>query len=188
MVAECPDMLKVEDQMIKDEVIVGKDVINFAELAIIGGIIKMKKIRQPSSIPATTAEETIPDIFNIDVINTEPVVDLTHIKDPIIRQKVEELIESYVPVQPKKSCIQIKLTLIDEIPVHCRPRRLSPSDKEVVNKQIEERLREGVMQPSNSDYTSPVVVVKKDGSNRLCIDYRNLNQKIIKDHYPMPLI
>lgn len=45
------------------------------------------------------------------------------------------------------------------------------------------------MQPSVSEYASPVVVVKKkDGSNRLCVDFRLLNKKISKDRYPLPLI
>lgn len=45
------------------------------------------------------------------------------------------------------------------------------------------------MQSSISDYASPVVVVKKkDGTNRLCVDYQSLNKKIIKDRYPLLLI
>ena len=45
------------------------------------------------------------------------------------------------------------------------------------------------MQPSLSDYASPVVLTgKKDGSTRLCIDYRQLNKKIVRDRYPLPLI
>lgn len=45
------------------------------------------------------------------------------------------------------------------------------------------------MQPSLSDYASPVVLTaKKDGSTRLCIDYKQLNKKIVCDRYPPPLI
>ena len=46
-----------------------------------------------------------------------------------------------------------------------------------------------MIQPSVSDYASPVVLVKKkDRSSKLCVDYRALNKKIIKDRYPLPLI
>lgn len=55
--------------------------------------------------------------------------------------------------------------------------------------QIEEWIRNGIAKPSVSDYASPIVLVrKKDGSNRICMDYRLLNKKIIKDRYPLPLI
>ena len=58
-----------------------------------------------------------------------------------------------------------------------------------MNEQIKEWLQEGIVRPSNLDDINPVVIVKKkDGTSRLCVDYRNLNKKIIKDHYPIPLI
>lgn len=57
-----------------------------------------------------------------------------------------------------------------------------------VDEQIKEWLAEGIILPSCSDYVSPVVLVKKkDDSLKLCIDYRELNKKIIKDRYPLPL-
>jgi len=50
-------------------------------------------------------------------------------------------------------------------------------------------MREGIVQPSLSEYASPVILAKKkDGSIRLCVDYRQLNGKVIKDRYPLPLV
>jgi len=61
--------------------------------------------------------------------------------------------------------------------------------KAVVESQVEEWIKEGIIRPSCSDYASPIVIVpKKDGSFRVCVDYRRLNNKIIKDCYPLPLI
>lgn len=58
-----------------------------------------------------------------------------------------------------------------------------------MNAQINEWLSDGIIQPSLSDYASPIVLTKKnDGSSRLCVDFRQLNKKIIKDRYPLPLI
>lgn len=50
-------------------------------------------------------------------------------------------------------------------------------------------MRDGIVQPSLSEYASPVVLVKtKDDSVRLCVDYRLLNRKIGNDRYPLPII
>lgn len=50
-------------------------------------------------------------------------------------------------------------------------------------------MKDGIVKPSRSAYSSAVVIVKKkDGSSRICIDYRQLNKKIVRDQFPMPLI
>ena len=52
-----------------------------------------------------------------------------------------------------------------------------------------ERLEEGIVRPSESEYASLIVLAKrKNGSTRLCVDYRLLNKKIVRDRYPLPLI
>jgi len=83
----------------------------------------------------------------------------------------------------------MSIVLKDEEPVYQRARRLAPIEREKVNEHISEWIRDGIAQPSLSDYASPVVLVeKKDGSTRLCVDYRQLNKKIVRDRYPLPLI
>jgi hypothetical protein len=58
-----------------------------------------------------------------------------------------------------------------------------------LKKQIEELLSKGFIRPSSSPWEAPTLFVdKKDGSRRLCIDYRSLNEVTIKNKYPLPRI
>ena len=74
-------------------------------------------------------------------------------------------------------------------PVFIRPYRHNPAQKDEIEKQVKEMLLFGVIQPSTSAYSSPALLVKKkDGTWRLCIDYRQLNAVTLKRKFPMPVI
>lgn len=77
----------------------------------------------------------------------------------------------------------------DSRPIKLPPRRLSPAQKEVVEAEVEKMLENDIIEPSTSPWAAPVVLVKKkDGTVRFCIDYRRLNTVTRKDAYPLPLI
>lgn len=74
-------------------------------------------------------------------------------------------------------------------PLNHPPYRAGPKEREVIEKQINDMLDNEVIQPSTSPWSSPVVLVnKKDGSIRFCVDYRKLNNITKKDVYPLPRI
>jgi hypothetical protein len=67
--------------------------------------------------------------------------------------------------------------------------RLSPVEFEELRKHIATLLEQGFIEPSNSPWGAPILfVAKKDGSLRLCVDYRALNKVTQKDRYPLPRI
>ena len=74
-------------------------------------------------------------------------------------------------------------------PISKPPYRMAPLELEELKKQIQELLDKGFIRPSVSPWGALVLLVKKkDGTLRLCIDYRQLNQVTIKNKYPLPRI
>lgn len=85
--------------------------------------------------------------------------------------------------------ISHEIPLLDNVPVRQRYRRLPPSEYDVVKSHIQQLLEAQIIRESCSPYASPIVLVKKkDGSPRLCVDYRQLNSKTRKDAFPLPRI
>ena len=77
----------------------------------------------------------------------------------------------------------------DNPPIKQSCRRAPPSKREHVRQLIQDMLKKDVIQPSSSPWASPVVIVqKKDGSYRFCVDYRKINTITRKDAYPLPRI
>ena len=74
-------------------------------------------------------------------------------------------------------------------PVAKAPYRLAPTEMKELMSQLQELLDKGFIQPRSSPWGAPVLFVKKkDGSMRMCIDYRELNKRTVKNKYPLPRI
>ena len=89
----------------------------------------------------------------------------------------------------RKSIIKHKIDIGDANPIKQAPYRVSQSQKAEIDQHISNMLEQDVIQVSTSPWSSPVVLVKKkDGTTRFCIDYRKLNAVTRKDSYPLPRI
>ncbi|GJV78942.1 putative reverse transcriptase domain-containing protein [Tanacetum coccineum] len=86
--------------------------------------------------------------------------------------------------------IEFRIDLIPGAsPVVRSPYRLAPSEMLELSNQLKELQEKGFIRPSHSPWGAPVLFVKKkDGSMRMCIDYRELNKLTIKNRYPLPRI
>ena len=82
-----------------------------------------------------------------------------------------------------------RILLSDSEPVAQRPYRQSSPDADETARQVTELLAKGLIRESVSPYAAPITLAdKKDGTKRLCIDYRRLNKKTVADKTPLPLI
>ncbi|CAH2084649.1 unnamed protein product [Euphydryas editha] len=84
----------------------------------------------------------------------------------------------------------MKIRLVDpHKTINRRPYRLSPDERQVVRNKIDELLRANIIRRSSSPFASPILLVKKkDGTDRMCVDYRELNDNTVPDRFPLPLI
>ena len=74
-------------------------------------------------------------------------------------------------------------------PIRSRPYSVAPTEQAFIKDEIQRMLDNGLIRPSNSPWTSPVVLVKKKNGNvRFCVDYRRVNAVTKKDAYPLPRI
>ncbi|CAF4883162.1 unnamed protein product [Pieris macdunnoughi] len=81
------------------------------------------------------------------------------------------------------------IRLNSDAPIYYRPYRLSFNEKLKVREIIADLLSKGIIRESESAYASPILLIKKkDGTDRMCVDFRALNRITIKDRYPLPLI
>ncbi|KAI3685705.1 hypothetical protein L6452_34962 [Arctium lappa] len=86
--------------------------------------------------------------------------------------------------------VEFRIDLIPgAAPIARAPYRLAPSEMQEMMDQLQELLEKGFIRPSSSPWGAPVLFVKKkDGTMRMCIDYRELNKATVKNKYPLPRI
>lgn len=84
-----------------------------------------------------------------------------------------------------------KLRINDDSPVYIKNYRLPHSQKDEIDRQVNKLLENNLIEPSQSNFNSPIILVPKKGQKdkwRLCIDYRQVNKKLIVDKFPLPRI
>ena len=87
----------------------------------------------------------------------------------------------------KTTLVEHDIKLTDDIPVRQRPYPAPHALRDKIKAEVDSMIKMGVIEPSDSPYASPLVIVKKpDGSDRYCIDFRKLNAQTVFDAEPIP--
>ncbi|GJU17817.1 putative reverse transcriptase domain-containing protein [Tanacetum coccineum] len=108
---------------------------------------------------------------------------------PVVQEFPKEFPEDLPGIPPTRQ-VEFQIDLVPgATPVARAPYRLAPSEMKELAEQLQELTDKGFIRPSYSPWGAPVLFVKKkDGSFRMCIDYRELNKLTVKNRYPLPRI
>ncbi|GJY62394.1 putative reverse transcriptase domain-containing protein [Tanacetum coccineum] len=112
------------------------------------------------------------------------------LQDVPIVKNFPEVFPEDLPGLPPTRQVEFHIDLVPgAAPVARAPYRLAPSEMKELADQLQELSDKGFIRPSSSPWGAPVLFVKKkDGSLRMCIDYRELNKLTVKNRYPLPRI
>ncbi|KAI3792884.1 hypothetical protein L2E82_06775 [Cichorium intybus] len=122
-------------------------------------------------------------------VMTEDKVKQTY-KDIEVVKEFPEVFPDELPGLPPERQVEFRIDLVPGAsPIARAPYRLAPTEMRELMSQLQELLDKGFIRPSCYPWGAPVLFVKKkDGSMRMCIDYRELNKITIKNRYPLPRI
>jgi hypothetical protein len=110
--------------------------------------------------------------------------------EPLVRllKEFEDVFAAPIELPPKRDCDHVIPLVPGAKLIYIRPYRYPPALKDEIDKQVAEMLAKGLIQPSVSAFSSPILLVsKKDGSWRFCVDYRYLNAPTLKSKFPIPV-
>ena len=158
-------------------------------------VCKMLRKREALELYAVLFHPVPPDQPPGSVATSKPEVMPLGGDHPRVKALLDEFKSSVFsepkPGVPRKRGVEHSIKLLPgAVPPPARPlRHQSAKDAEVMQAYVEEGLRSGILQPSTSPYGSMALIVKKkDGTPRVVIDYRALNEVTVKNKYPLPLM
>nr|GEX38940.1 putative reverse transcriptase domain-containing protein [Tanacetum cinerariifolium] len=148
----------------------------------------VSRLKVISCIKARKYIERGSQLFIAQVTEKEPAK--KQLQDVPVTCNFHEVFLDDLPGLPPPRQVEFKIELIPSTaPVACAPYRLAPSEPKELSDQLKELSENGFIRPSSSPWGAPVLFVKKkDGSFRMCIDYRELNKLPVKNRYPLSRI
>ena len=150
--------------------------------------VNMSTIRKIDSEEITTNESSV-DFVTLALETVEPTMPLE------AKVGLQVLLENYADIFSKSeydlgcaTAVKHRIDTGNERPIRQPLRRQPTHLTRVIDEQLKLMQEQNIITPCQSEWSSNIVLVKKDGSTRFCVDYRQLNDKTVKDCYPLPRI
>ena len=159
--------------------------------------VKLQGVQaQRQVLPALSADQLVKCWKGNDIWAMVMLQQVPETNDTGPPKEIQDLLSEYADVfatpqeLPPRRVYDHTIPLIpNAVPVNSRPYRYSPHHKDEIERQVKEMLKAGLVVPSTSPFASHVLLIqKKDGRWRFCVDYRRLNELTIKNRFPMPLM
>ncbi|XP_037930998.1 uncharacterized protein LOC119665821 [Teleopsis dalmanni] len=175
----------VDDKMLTTDILLGHDVVSDDVVV---------QIQRDTFTLEKTPRHLIVRLTTRDPISTNEIN--CGSDNDAIRRELCNLINSNRDVFAtslseigKTGLTKMKITLTTDQPIVQKPYRVPAPKRSVVATMVNDLLENGIIQKSESTYASPIVLVKKkNGEDRLCVDYRGTNNNTIKEIFPTPSI
>ena len=146
----------------------------------------MKLWTPPESAAFLAYDNDEEDLENVEAVYNSHTLDPHHLDIEKFKEKYKDVIQD---VPGKTQIVQHDICTGDAVPIRLPLYRLSHYSQEVMREEIRTLLDQEIIRPSKSPWVAPIVLVKKkDGTQRMCVDYRKLNKVTINDPYPLPNI
>ena len=172
------------------------------EFCVEGRPVKLKGITETplrlQSISATKVFNSTKgnDIWAFVLLDYVPATIISTPSDTSQQSDIIDILSTYSDVftdpktlPPRRAYDHTIPLFPGSIPINSKPYHYSPLHKTEIERQVQELLQAGLIAHSHSPFASPVLLVKKkDGTWRFCVDYRKLNDITIKNRFPMPVI
>lgn len=137
------------------------------------------------STMAESVDDTIDD-YAVPTYAIAPTYDLPECHNPLLATLLETYKHLFLTTPGKTNAAEHFIPTTGN-PVKIPPRRIPVNYRAEVEQQLTTMLQQGVIEVSSSPWMAPAVFVrKKNGEIRMCVDYRELNKKTVKDAYPLP--
>lgn len=170
----------VDDSCLSKPVLIGKDVLN-------NPICNMRK--QGDSL---TVQRMDVEVSSSSPISASDVQLGEEVETPVLVKLLNEYRKCIAMNQKelgRTKLIEMEIELVKQDPIVHQPYKVPYAKRQILTTMISDLMKSGLVIESQSDYASPVVLVKKkNGEDRMCVDYRKLNSITKKIRYPMPLI